>query len=71
VFTGEVLYDPCNAAVSCGLSTMDHSNMLVLNYSYDLPFLRKDGRTHFRSRFGRTGSKSDAQAEISKNRKFA
>lgn len=38
----EVLFDPFNAHLSYGPSTMDHTNVLVFNYIYDLPFFAKN-----------------------------
>jgi len=36
----ELLFDPFNASLSRGPSTFDHTHVLVLNYIYDIPFLR-------------------------------
>ncbi|HLJ16787.1 MAG TPA: carboxypeptidase regulatory-like domain-containing protein [Bryobacteraceae bacterium] len=45
----ELLFDPFNASLSRGLSTLDHTHVLVFNYIYDLPFLR-----HNAGIFGKT-----------------
>lgn len=38
----EVLFDPFNAALSRGISTLDHTHVMVINYIYDLPFFRNN-----------------------------
>ena len=38
----ELLFDPFNASLSRGLSTMDRTHVLVVNYIYDLPFLKNN-----------------------------
>ena len=39
---GELLFNPFNAAVSRGISTLDRTHVLVLNYIYDIPFLKNN-----------------------------
>jgi hypothetical protein len=45
----ELLFDPFNASLSRGISTLDHTHVMVLNYIYDLPIFR-----HNQSLLGRT-----------------
>ncbi|MEO7145130.1 MAG: TonB-dependent receptor, partial [Bryobacteraceae bacterium] len=38
----ELLFDPYDASLSRGISTLDHTHVLVLNYIYDIPFLKNN-----------------------------